>query len=764
MKPAGNENGEEKAQEAGESGLIEFISDDNKGIKFRDCVSENKFSRVFTADATQNEVYSEMVQPMVLNALNNGNDGCFFTLGPSNSGKSFSVYGTETNPGMLVLTLTELFELIGDNFINYDVLKKQFYPDECLICSKNSANLNQNGEYGLSLSVFEIYNDRIRDLTLDCSKTANQSLDIITDFKDGKIKPNKLRSIFITNINEAKLVLSKSIKRRAVSATGLNMASSRSHLFIYINIYKLINNSIIKSSRLTISDLAGSERSKTAKTEGKNFKEGNYTNQSLTELGRCLSLMNNKKFDKSILRTNKLTRLLLTDLCNSNHNEGSNSNSIKILLTLDPYSNLQTILQTVRYIQPLTKLSLNSSEILSNINSARSSLENGYQNNNSGVLLKLNEEISNLKKINDELSLNLETSENSKVVLEIEIRQEIFQEFEEKFNQMEKDQQLEINKLKEDYEASIDKKLEILSKDYEERISKLKENHEDLLGQLTNEYEEKISKLKENHEVLVSEKLEKLTNEYEEKIGKLKETHEALVNEKVSKLADKYEAKISDLKESQVSVGNELEISSKDYQDKIDKLRDELKLKDTNASELKELLVIETEKIKSLQTELVSKNEVIESNESKLKELEIQIKQLERKDKKHLKKIQDLTDKLLDEKLNEKRMSSSPQKDDDLRRNKKQRSSELFDDLEPSKEIVLNDKENNDGLFKLSPIKIKPNKKPLSSMRKSTSPKKSILLSNTNILNTNSTFLKNSPRKRKINNHKIFEDDEEELD
>ncbi|CEP23450.1 unnamed protein product [Cyberlindnera jadinii] len=484
LKPRGDTPGDREKE-----CLIEYQN--NNEVKFKDTTSATKFTKVFS-EISQLDLYDQILKEST-EELFLGKDSVFFTLGPSNSGKSYSVYGDASNPGLSIYSLNEIFNKIGGNFADYKQFKRYF--GEHFMITSNSQRDSQ-GEYGLSISVFEIYNDRIRDLSLDSKKTENQSLDIVTDSKDGKIKPNRIRQIYVTNLEDAKTVLHKCIKRRAVSSTNLNETSSRSHLFIYFNLHKVIGK-CLKTTRLTIADLAGSERSKTAKTEGKEFKEGNYTNTSLTELGRCLVLMKSKRFDRSNLRTSKLTRLLLTDLFgNLNHNR------VKILLTLDPYSSLSTIIHAVRYIQPISKVQ---------INSARNSLESTTNDDSEYV-----KEIHQLKELNKSLSDELEMVKNKTVEIEMDIRSEVVELYEQKIRDLEIINDKAMNDLKETHERDVDEKLKLLSEEYDLQKQKLIESYESQLNDLQSQMLQAESKSLELSELKVKE-LEKQIEDYKER-------------------------------------------------------------------------------------------------------------------------------------------------------------------------------------------------------------------------------------------------------
>ncbi|KAH3687685.1 hypothetical protein WICPIJ_001308 [Wickerhamomyces pijperi] len=504
LKPQGlSDSAEEKDQP---EYLIESLEPHK--VKFKETEAATRFTSIFNEQSSQEDLYKGILESSVSD-LFNGNDAVLFSLGPSNSGKSYTMFGDEGNPGLAIHALHDILTKIDDKIMSFKPLK-QLYGDTFLVSS--SASSESRGDYALSLSVFELYNDRIRDLTLDLSKTVHQSLDIITDHKDSKVKPSKLRQIFVTNLREANLVLSKSMKRRAVSSTQINTRSSRSHLFIYFNVHTQ-QGPVLKTTRLTLADLAGSERTKDAKTDGKEFKEANYTNTSLTELGRVLTMMRNKSFDKSALRTSKLTRLLLTDL----YGKGINGR-IKLLLTIDPYATLGSILHCLKYIQPVSRLAIPRHSTTS------SSVESTPGVSNSQHVNALTEEIASLKTLVLELQEEKSKMEAKLLQSEVELRDSIISEYEEKIKQMEITHSETIMNFRGNSEVDIDERLRLLSEEYESTI------------------ESKEAELKAKSEELstLSEELSRVKTEYIAKFSETEDSVKALDHTK-SELLEKIE-------------------------------------------------------------------------------------------------------------------------------------------------------------------------------------------------------------------------------
>ena len=168
-------------------------------------------------------------------------------------------------------------------------------------------------EYKVKLWYIEIYNENIRDLL----STSDEYLDLRED-------PNK--GISITNISELNVstcsdimqLLKKGNKNRTQEATNANETSSRSHAILQVQVeYKEKSTGLdveIKVGKLSMIDLAGSERASATQNRGIRLIEGANINRSLLTLGNCINALceANEKGTKPYVpyRDSKLTRLL----------------------------------------------------------------------------------------------------------------------------------------------------------------------------------------------------------------------------------------------------------------------------------------------------------------------------------------------------------------------------------------------------------------------------------------------------------------------
>jgi kinesin family protein 18/19 len=126
----------------------------------------------------------------------------FIKLG---AGKTYTMLGTENNPGIMYRTLDELFVEI-----------KKF---------------EDKREYQVSMSYLEIYNELIRDLLTPSSTF----LELREDAK-GTIQVAGLSEIIANTPEEVMEMLHKGNRARTQEPTKANKTSSRSHAVLQVNI------------------------------------------------------------------------------------------------------------------------------------------------------------------------------------------------------------------------------------------------------------------------------------------------------------------------------------------------------------------------------------------------------------------------------------------------------------------------------------------------------------------------------------------------
>jgi len=71
-------------------------------------IREFRFHRVFGPQGSQEELYCATTEPLI-DDLWMGRNGLVFAYGVTNAGKTFTIMGTEEQPGLLPRALTAVF-------------------------------------------------------------------------------------------------------------------------------------------------------------------------------------------------------------------------------------------------------------------------------------------------------------------------------------------------------------------------------------------------------------------------------------------------------------------------------------------------------------------------------------------------------------------------------------------------------------------------------------------------------------------------------
>eukprot|EP00760_Papus_ankaliazontas_P030348 PhM_4_TR4784/c0_g1_i1/m.80086 len=256
-----------------------------------------KFDNVFDMDATQEEVYNTAVVDVVESALD-GSNVTVMASGPTGAGKTFTLIGTQSDPGMLSMTLQDLLRY-----------RSQVPSDlECHI----------------SLSAVEVYNDEVLDLLKD--KTVLKIREL-----GGEDTVMGMTYMRVENAQSLQRCLAIAASHRAVSATAMNDVSSRSHAIFFVDFVQKpkypparrpsqngSNKSISSSSseqrsRLAFVDLAGSERVKTSGAAGQTLLEAQAINKSLSALASVVHALHANQRHIPF-RDSKLTRILKSSM------------------------------------------------------------------------------------------------------------------------------------------------------------------------------------------------------------------------------------------------------------------------------------------------------------------------------------------------------------------------------------------------------------------------------------------------------------------
>ena len=174
--------------------------------------------------------------------------------------------GTAGAPGIMVHTLRDLFAGIASRPAH---------------------------SYQLSLSYLEVYNEQIRDLLSPLPTATQLSL---REERDGSMTIAGLSTHTPASADEVFRMLERGNARRTQSSTEANAQSSRSHAVLQVSLRMKEKErdgerqgSRIRLAKLSLIDLAGSERAAVSKNRGQTLKEGANINRSLLALGNCIN-------------------------------------------------------------------------------------------------------------------------------------------------------------------------------------------------------------------------------------------------------------------------------------------------------------------------------------------------------------------------------------------------------------------------------------------------------------------------------------------
>ena len=228
-------------------------------------VSRYTFDKIFPVKASQEEVYTYTMEPLVKQVVE-GYNATVLAYGQTGSGKTHTILGEAgEREGLAGRTVRALLQ-------NVKTIK---------------------------LSVLQIYQEAVFDLL---SSNADESLSLRQTHSGVAVE--NLKSVEINSVQKAGKCLESALSRRAVGGTLMNEVSSRSHMIISISV-----RTEAGTAKLNLVDLAGSERLTESQAEGQRLQETCAINSSLFALMAVVeSLSSSKPFIP--YRNSKLTWIL----------------------------------------------------------------------------------------------------------------------------------------------------------------------------------------------------------------------------------------------------------------------------------------------------------------------------------------------------------------------------------------------------------------------------------------------------------------------
>ncbi|KAK0190716.1 kinesin-like protein [Armillaria mellea] len=284
------------------------------------------FDKVFDHEARQQHVYEATAQPL-LKGLLDGYNATVFAYGATGCGKTHTISGTESDPGIIYLTMADLFQRIEDR--------------------------REDSIIDVSVTFLEIYNEEIRDLLSESG--ANMPRGGLSIREDKTVKVVGLTELKPGSAEEVKEIVLLGNSRRTQSPTHANETSSRSHAVLQVHITQAPRTASLSEQRtvatLSIIDLAGSERAAATTNMGQRMVEGANINKSLLALGNCINALceSGGGVRHVPYRNSKLTRLLKFSL-------GGNCKTVMIVCVAPTSNHFDDTHNTLVYAERATKI------------------------------------------------------------------------------------------------------------------------------------------------------------------------------------------------------------------------------------------------------------------------------------------------------------------------------------------------------------------------------------------------------------------------
>ncbi|KDR83404.1 hypothetical protein GALMADRAFT_1337928 [Galerina marginata CBS 339.88] len=284
------------------------------------------FDRVFGHEARQQDVYEATTQPL-LKGLLDGFNATVFAYGATGCGKTHTISGTDMDPGIIYLTMADLFQRIEDRSDEWNV--------------------------EVTVTFLEIYNEEIRDLLAEPGTPHQRGGLSIRE--DKTVKVVGLVELKPRTAEEVKEIVLQGNLRRTQSPTHANETSSRSHAVLQVHVTQSPRTAALTEQRtmgtLSIIDLAGSERAAATTNMGQRMVEGANINKSLLALGNCINALceSGGAVRHVPYRNSKLTRLLKFAL-------GGNCKTVMIVCVAPTSNHFDDTHNTLVYAERATKI------------------------------------------------------------------------------------------------------------------------------------------------------------------------------------------------------------------------------------------------------------------------------------------------------------------------------------------------------------------------------------------------------------------------
>ncbi|RAL45742.1 hypothetical protein DM860_009606 [Cuscuta australis] len=264
-----------------------------------------EFDRVLGPHIGQVDLFTD-IQPFVQSAFD-GYNVCIFAYGQTYSGKTHTMEGSSHDRGLYARCFEELFDL-------------------------SNSDATSTSKFRFSVSVYELYNEQIRDLLLESGRDHPK---IVLSLPDCFVE---LVQEKVENPLEFSRILKVGFQNRGSHTSKFNAT----HLVICIHIYyeNLMTGENLYS-KLSLIDLAGSETASIEDDSGVHATEVLHVMKSLSALGDVLNSLTSKK-DNVPYGNSMLTKLFADSI-------GGNAKTVLIVHLCPNAFNLHETLLSLNF-------------------------------------------------------------------------------------------------------------------------------------------------------------------------------------------------------------------------------------------------------------------------------------------------------------------------------------------------------------------------------------------------------------------------------
>lgn len=306
------------------SSAIEFPDDftirvSSGGDSLNDNKKDFEFDRVHGPHVGQGDFFQE-IQPLVQSALD-GYNVSLFAYGQTGSGKTHTMEGPSHDRGLYFRVFEELFDL-------------------------SNADSISTSTFTFHVTMLELHNEKIYDLLYSCNGSGTS-----TTVQVGPAGSSvELVKEKVENPTDFARVLKMGFQKRGLEH---NSADRCNHSHLMVTIHINYSNSLAGEdlySKLSLVDMAGSDRLTTEEASGERLTELLHVNKSLSAVGDVLSALTAKK--EYIPYTNsRLTQILSDSL-------GFDSKTLIIVHITPSYADVQETISSLSFAARVRNIEL----------------------------------------------------------------------------------------------------------------------------------------------------------------------------------------------------------------------------------------------------------------------------------------------------------------------------------------------------------------------------------------------------------------------